>query len=169
MAAFLSSDIPLCPLEGAPRPLEHWLTTFPLAAVVLDPYTHESSWILETARRILSHFKEADVRTTFVVAGTNIEGASKFLGPLSKEFFTLVDPDFHFTTAAAIQSLPAFIIIRQDRSILSSASGWNPDTWKAATSELANMTNWSHPEIPTSEDPAAYKGTTVPETNKNAQ
>ena len=78
-------DIELHPLEGTARPLGQWLTTFPLATVVLDPYTHESSWILDTALRVLAGFRGADVRVSFVVTGTDPEGALRFLGPLADE------------------------------------------------------------------------------------
>ena len=55
-------SIELHPVGGDARPLSQFLTTFPMAAVVLDPFTHESSWLLDTARRILGIFSEADVR-----------------------------------------------------------------------------------------------------------
>ena len=35
---------------------------FHLAIVVLDPYTYESSWILDTATRVLRNFAAADCR-----------------------------------------------------------------------------------------------------------
>ena len=53
VAANPPPDIVLTPLQGDPRPLEQWLTTFNMASVMLDPYTNESSWILPTAVRLL--------------------------------------------------------------------------------------------------------------------
>ena len=48
MATNPPPDLVLTPLGGESRPLQEWLTTFHLASVVLDPYTNESSWILDT-------------------------------------------------------------------------------------------------------------------------
>ena len=55
-------DLELTPVEGEARTLSSFMTTFPLVPVVLDPYTNESSWILDTARRVLTHFKGAGCR-----------------------------------------------------------------------------------------------------------
>ena len=52
----------LTPLDGDPRSLGDYMTTFPLVPVVLDPYTNESAWILDTAHRVLTHFKGAGCR-----------------------------------------------------------------------------------------------------------
>ena len=49
----------LQPLKGDARPLREWLTTFHLASVVIDPFTNESAWILETAARVLHQFADA--------------------------------------------------------------------------------------------------------------
>ena len=61
------ADLELAPLGGDARPLSEWVTNFHLALVVLDPYTNESSWLLETAGRILRSFAQADCRVAFVV------------------------------------------------------------------------------------------------------
>ena len=41
-------DLTLQTLRGPEAPLERWLTTFHLVLVALDPYTHESAWLLPT-------------------------------------------------------------------------------------------------------------------------
>jgi hypothetical protein len=152
-------SIELHPVGGDPRLLSHLLTTFPMAAVVVDPYTHESSWLLDTARRILTVFRGADVRVAFVVAGTDAAGAASFLGPLAHEILTLADPDRSIPRSMDLGSLPAFVAIRQDGSVISTAEGWNPVAWRAAATDLADMTHWSRPEIPSLGDPAPYAGT----------
>ena len=152
-------DIDLHPLQGDARPVSQWLTTFPLAAVVLDPYTHESSWLLDTAHRILTIFREADVRVAFLVTGTGVDGASQFLGPLTDQILTLADPDRSLVRSLGLETLPAFVAIRQNGSIIGSAEGWDPVTWRQAATELADMTMWSRPEIPVAGDPAPYAGT----------
>ncbi|GIT76358.1 MAG: hypothetical protein Ct9H300mP31_08890 [Acidimicrobiaceae bacterium] len=99
-------SIQLQAVGDEPRHLSELLTTFPLAAVIVDPFTHESSWLLDTARRILTVFREADVRVAFVVAGTDSDGASRFLGPLTDEILTLADPDR--SLARSMESWPSF-------------------------------------------------------------
>ena len=152
-------SIELHPVGGEARPLSQFLTTFPLAAVVLDPYTHESSWLLDTAHRILTIFREADVRVAFLVTGAGVDGASQFLGPLTDQILTLADPDRSLVRSLGLKTLPAFVAIRQNGSIIGSAEGWDPVTWRQAATELADMTMWSRPEIPVAGDPAPYAGT----------
>ena len=152
-------SIELHPVGGEARPLSQFLTLFPLAAVVLDPFTHESSWLLDTAHRILTIFREADVRVAFLVTGAGVDGASQFLGPLTDQILTLADPDRSLVRSLGLKTLPAFVAIRQNGSIIGSAEGWDPETWRLAASELADLTSWSRPEIPAAGDPAPYAGT----------
>ena len=77
-------DVTLAPINGDARPLREWLTTFHLASFVLDPYTNESSWILETAARIMRQYKGAAVRVNFLIA-CGAEDAKTFLGPLADD------------------------------------------------------------------------------------
>ena len=59
-----------------------WVTNFHLLLVVIDPFSHENSWIINTASRVLSNFTGADCRVGWLVIG-NAEEASTFLGPHS--------------------------------------------------------------------------------------
>jgi len=154
-------DIELHPLEGTARPLGQWLTTFPLATVVLDPYTHESSWILDTALRILAGFRGADVRVSFVVTGTDPEGALRFLGPLTDEILAFTDPDRSLVEALGLVALPAFVVVRQDGWVVGTAEGWDPVAWRNLADDLAVLTSWSRPEVPAVDDPAPYAGTSA--------
>ena len=83
MASDPSLELTLTPIQGEGRTLEQWLTTFHLVSVVIDPYTNESAWILDTAARIMRSFTGAAVRVNWVVAGTD-EDARAFLGPLAR-------------------------------------------------------------------------------------
>jgi len=114
---------------------------------------------LDTARRILTVFREADVRVAFVVAGTDSDGAARFLGPLTDEILTLADPDRSLARSMELAILPAFVVIRQDGSVIGSAEGWDPLAWREAATSLADITRWSRPEIPAAGDPAPYAGT----------
>jgi hypothetical protein len=51
-----SVDVELTSTASESRPLADWLTTFPLALAVVDPYTHESAWLLDTVARIFRVF-----------------------------------------------------------------------------------------------------------------
>ena len=154
-----SLDIELHPIGGDPLPLSQLLTLFPLAAVVLDPYTHESSWLLDTARRILNEFREADVRVAYLVTGTDDDGAARFLGPLADEILGLADPDRELVRSLDLGTLPALVAIRQDGHLLGAAEGWNPGAWSEVVDALVALTAWSRPEIPAAGDPAPYAGT----------
>ena len=108
-----------------PRTIADWLTTFQLAAVVLDPFTNESAWILDTAGRVLLHFREADCRVAFIVTGTADE-ARQFLGPWADKVLTFADPDRAVVRGLALNELPAFLHIRGDRTVAAAAEGWDP-------------------------------------------
>ena len=86
------SDLTLTTLRGQSHTLLEWLTTFHLVAVLLDPFTSESAWLLPSVARILRTYDEADCRVALVVTCT-AEEAHQFLGPYAKEFLTFVDPD----------------------------------------------------------------------------
>jgi hypothetical protein len=151
-------DLVLTPLHGEARPLEEWLTTFHLVSVVVDPYTNESAWILDTAARILRGFAGSSVRVNFVVA-CSAEEARAYLGPLATEFLVFADPARAFIRALGIQSLPAFVFLRIDGVVASSAEGWKPFEWRAVADAIAATTQWSRPSIPTPDDPSQFDGT----------
>ncbi len=153
----LPSDLQLDPLEGDPRTLADQVTLFQLVAVVLDPYTFESSWLLETARRILHHFNGADCRTAFVLTCDD-DGARSYLGPHVNDEMVFTDPDRTFVTALGIGELPAFVNIDHDRGVVGLAEGWNPEEWRAIAENLAVTMSWSRPEIPRTGDPVPFEG-----------
>ena len=154
------ASIPLNRLEGPSRSLREWVTTFHLLLVVVDPYTHESSWIVETAGRILRSFKEADCRGAWMVLG-NEEHSKEFLGPWESEILTFVDPDLSFARAMQLEKTPALLHFDQSPKLVGSAEGWNPTEWKDIASNLADAMSWSKPIIPNSEDPSPYEGVSV--------
>jgi hypothetical protein len=151
-------DIPLTPLQGTARPLEEWLTTFHLASVVLDPFTNESAWILDTAAKVLRNFMGSSVRVNWVVTGTPDE-ARAFLGPLADEFLTFADPDRELVRSLGLENLPAFVFLRIDGSVAASAEGWDAAAWKRVADEIASTTSWSSLNLPGPGDPVAFHGT----------
>ena len=157
MAQEVSGDVKLTALGGETRTLDEWLTTFQLAVVVLDPYTRESAWLLETAARILMNFREADCRVGWVVTADERD-ARRFLGPWANDLLTFVDPDREFVAALELGRLPALVHIRQDKVVLGVAEGWKPDEWTGVTEQLGRSMSWSHPNIPEAGDPGAFEG-----------
>ncbi len=147
----------LTPLNGEGRPLASWLTTFHLAAVVLDPFTFESSWLLETAGRVLENFRGADCRVAFVVTASADE-AREFLGPWVDQMLTFADPDRELVKGLGLNELPAFVHLRQDGQVAGVAEGWDPSEWRDVASRLAKDMSWSRPLIPAVGDPAPYAG-----------
>lgn len=160
MATDPPAELTLAPINGEARSIEEWLTTFQIAAVVLDPFTNESAWLLETAGRILTHFREADCRVCFIVTGTADE-ARQFLGPWADKVLTFADPDRAAVKALGLNELPAFVQIRQDLTVAGAAEGWDPMEWRAVAGALAKNMSWSAPLIPADGDPTPYAGSPV--------
>jgi hypothetical protein len=157
MATDPPADLVLEPINGEPRTIAGWLTTFQMAAVVLDPFTNESSWLLDTAGRVLLHFREADCRVAFIVTGTADE-ARQFLGPWADKVLTFADPGRATVRALSLNELPAFVHIRGDRTVAAAAEGWDPEQWRKVAESLAENNSWSTPLIPANGDPSPYAG-----------
>ncbi len=153
-----STDIELTSLSGSERALDQWLITFPMILVVVDPYTYESSWILDTARRLFLEYRAADCRTAFL-STADVDGTRSFLGPLADEFLAFADPDRAVVAELGLELLPAFVAIRQDTKIVGAAEGWNPQEWDQVTDDFSELLGWNSPPVPVNGDPAAYPGT----------
>lgn len=153
-----SLDLVLTPLKGEARPLREWLTTFHLAPVVLDPYTNESAWILETAARIMRQFAGAAVRVNFLIT-CDADDARTFLGPLAEEFLVFCDPERTAVKALGFGELPAFLLVQSNGTIPVAAQGWNPSEWREVAARIAALTSWSKPTLPAPGDPGAFRGT----------
>jgi hypothetical protein len=157
VAEQVPETVSLTALTGDVAPLDDWLTMFQLAVVVIDPYTSESSWLLDTAGGLLTEFKQADCRVAWVVTA-DAEDARTFLGPWADELLTFCDPDRTFVRAVGLGRLPAFVHLRQDRVVVSTAEGWDPPAWDAAIAGLTQMMSWSKVEVPPPGAPAPFAG-----------
>jgi hypothetical protein len=157
MATDPPASLTLTPLAGQPRPLGDWVTQFHLVVVVLDPFTYESAWLIETAGRVLTEYSTADCRVGWVVTGT-AEEAREFLGPWSERLLTFVDPDRELVRACAIGTLPALLHFNTAAQLEGIAEGWDPDAWRKVTERLSQLMSWSRPLIPGRGDPAPYEG-----------
>ena len=153
-------DLELTPLEGETRTLGDFMTTFPLVPVVLDPYTNESAWILDTAHRVLTHFKGAGCRPCWIVT-CGVDDAKTYLGPYADEFLSFADPSRNAAKALGVEEAPALLLVRMDGEVTAKAEGWNSDEWRDVTEAIAEMTHWSRPPMPAVGDPATYSGTPI--------
>ncbi len=151
-------DVVLHPLTGKDRTLREQVGLFHLVTVVLDPYTYESSWLLETAGRILTNFANADCRACLTVT-TDDAGAREFLGPWADRLMVFCDPDRQLVAGLGLKELPAFVHVAHDLSIAGVAEGWDPETWRPIAENLADVLSWSRPAIPAPGDPVPFAGT----------
>jgi hypothetical protein len=151
------AELELHPIGGEARTMEEQTALFHLVLVVLDPYTHESAWILETAGRILEGFLGADCRVAWLVTAGEADAAT-FLGPWAERILTFCDPDRTAVEALGVEQIPALVHIGNDRSIIGQADGWDPATWKPVTDNLARMMSWSRAIYPKPGDPVAFEG-----------
>ncbi len=158
VAANPSTDLQLTALNGKTYSLSAYLIQYQLLAVVLDPFTNESAWVLKTAARILENFDQADCRVAFVVAGATPDEAKQFLGPFADRILTFPDPDRTIVKAFAFSALPAVVHVDNSGAVVNAAEGWDPDTWQAVTDALAKEMSWTGPVLPAPGDPARFAG-----------
>jgi hypothetical protein len=150
-------DLVLTPLQGDGKTVAEWLTLFNLLSVVVDPFTNESAWILETADRVLFDLRGAGVRVNWVVAGTADE-ARAFLGPLAEAHLTFSDPERQFVRALGLERLPAIVYLLSDGSVEAAAEGWHAGRWRDVLRRVATIEAWTVPAIPLPTDPQPYEG-----------
>lgn len=157
VAIDVPAGLKLQPIGAEARPVEEWTITFQLLAVVLDPYTYESAWVLETAGRILEHFQGASVRNAFVLT-CGEDDAKAFLGPWAKRVLTFVDPEREFVKACGLDRLPALVHLRQDLVIEAAAEGWEPMAWRAIGHEVAREAQLDQAHHPLPQGPRPLRG-----------
>jgi hypothetical protein len=157
MATDPPADLKLTPIGGEPRTIREWLVTFHLCTVVLDPFTNESSWLLETAGRFLATYAAADVRVAWIVTGTEAE-ARQFLGPWAERLLTFPDPDREVVQAFGLTELPALVHLNTSGAVEGAAEGWDPDEWRAVADNLSRILSWTRPVLPGPGDPVAFAG-----------
>ena len=154
-----SSTLTLATDRGEEQSLGQWLTTFNMLAVVIDPYTHQSGWILPTADRLFNHYREADIRCAFIVASDGA-GARQYLGKFGSRYLTLVDPERTLIGELGLEFLPALVHLDQGCNVLGSAEGWDPPQWASVVDGVESAMAWrSRPLIPAMGDPGPFAGT----------
>ncbi len=153
------AELVLDSLRGEGYALRDWLTSYPMLLVAIDPYTHESSWILETAGRLLDHYAPADVRVGWV-ATTSEEGCRQFLGEWADRYLVFPDPDRDVVSAFGVERMPALVYVRGD-GWTEVVDGWEPTDWRNLAVQLSKQLQWTRPIIPRPGDPTPYRGTPV--------
>lgn len=157
MATNPPADLLLSPVGATPRTVRQWLTTFQLCMVVVDPFTYESAWLLETADRLLRAYAAADVRVAWLVTAT-AEEATQFLGPYADGLLVFADPDREAVKALGLEVLPALVNLNGSGALEGVAEGWDPLAWRAVCENLSRLLHWTVPVIPQVGDPATYAG-----------
>ncbi len=152
------AEVELKPLGGEPVSLANQTRLFQLLAVVLDPYTEESSWLLRTAARILEEFAEADCRTAWIIT-CGEDDARTFLGPYTERFLTFCDEDRSVVKALGLSQLPALVAVGTNGEVIGSADGWDPPAWREITDEMSRILAWTKPVFPLPGDPIGFPGT----------
>ncbi len=153
------ADLEIKSLGGTGYKLRDWLTSYPFLLVAIDPYTAESSWILDSAVRIFDHFSPADIRVGFVCTAEEA-GCKEFLGPLAERYMTIGDPDRNIVTSFGLQRLPGLVHVRAD-GYLQTADGWDPKTWSSITDWVATILAWSKLSLGVAGEPSPYNGSPV--------
>ena len=146
-------------IDGESYKLRDWLTSYPFLLVAIDPYTVQSSWILDTASEIFDHFTPADVRVGWICSADS-DGCSEFLGPLADRYLTIADPDHKTTKALGVEALPSLIHIRSD-GYLQRADGWDPTAWKKICDWVAKIAAWNEMSLRKPNMPGSYAGTPI--------
>ena len=161
MATDPPQDLVLAPLKGDEHTVREWLTTFHLAFVALDPYSHQSAWLLDTAMRVLTTFDQADVRVAVVVTAP-VGDALEFLGPYANDVLVFLDPDRKVVNAFGLERLPAIVHLGMDGTVVNAAEGWDPKEWRTVVNHLAKVTSWLAPVLPGPRDPGPFEGAPAP-------
>jgi hypothetical protein len=155
-------NLVLTPINGKGRPVSAWVSMFHLVFVALTPWNERSRWIIDTAGRVFETYDEADCRVAWLVAGGTEADARRFLGPWANEVLTFLDPDFEAVRAFGLETLPAFVHVGMDGSVVNAVEGWDPQGWRTLTHELSRVLAWTAPPIPWPGDPAPFEGAPVP-------
>ena len=108
--------------------------------------------------KAIQAFSGAAVRVNILIACGSDE-AQQFLGPLAQEFLVFCDPDRTFVRGLGLGTLPAFVFVQADGTVVATAEGWNPSEWRAVAKSIADTTAWKAPTIPAASDPSPFHGT----------
>ena len=156
MAKNPDPELKLTTSAGVTRTLDDWSTMFHLCLVVLPARTEAAAFV-PIGMRLFSVFGDADCRFAFVVAGPETV-AKRLLGEAESKVVTFVDPDLELVESLGLEHLPAFVLLRQDTSLVAASEGWDPKDWQRVAKETARVLAWTVPEVSRPGDPAPSPG-----------
>jgi hypothetical protein len=138
------------------RTLDDWTTVFNIAVIVL-PDRPEGALFIPVIERIYATFGASDVRTLVCVPSTKAI-AKRILGTGVDKWLVWCDPDHAFVNSLGLERLPAFLMLRQDTSLVTAAQGWSPTEWQRVAHEIAKKEHWTSPQVSAKGDPAPTPG-----------
>lgn len=156
MAKNPDPELKLTTSAGVTRTLDDWSTMFHLCLVVLPARTEAAAFV-PVGLRMFQVFGDADCRFAFVVAGPETV-AKRLLGEAEAKVVTFVDPDLELVKSLGLEHLPAFVLLRQDTSLVTATEGWDPKDWQRVARETAKLLAWTVPEVARAGDPAPFPG-----------
>jgi hypothetical protein len=142
--------------KGVTRTLDDWSTMFHLCLVVL-PARAEARPFVPIGLRLFATFGDADARFAFVVTGPEVV-AARLLGDAADQVVTFIDPDLELVRSLGLERLPAFVLLRQDTTMVAAAEGWEPKEWQRVAREVGRVLAWTVPEVRAEGDPLAFAG-----------
>jgi len=142
--------------KGVTRTLDDWSTVFHLCLVIL-PARSEASVYVPIGERIFATIGDADARASFVVTGPE-SIVPRLLGAAAERDVTFVDPDLELVHSLGLELLPAFVLLRQDTTLVTATEGWQPREWQRVAREVARVLAWTVPEIRRAGDPPPFAG-----------
>ena len=156
MAKSPDPTLKLTTSKGVTRTLDDWSTMFHLCLVVL-PARPEAAAYVPIGLRLFATFGDADCRFAFVVTGPE-RIATRLLGEAEDRVVTFVDPDLELVSSLGLERLPAFVLLRQDTTLVAAAEGWRPKEWQSVAREAGKVLAWTVPEVRGPGDPAPFEG-----------
>ena len=156
MATNPDPELKLTTSRGVTRTLDDWSTMFHLCLIVL-PARSEAAAFVPIGMRLFDVFGDADCKFAFVVTGPE-SVAHRLLGDAERRVLTFVDPDLELVKSLGLERLPAFVLLRQDTTLVTSTDGWNPKEWQRVARETGRMLDWTVPEVSQPGDPAPFAG-----------
>jgi hypothetical protein len=142
--------------RGVTRTLDDWSTMFHLCLVVL-PARAEAAAYVPIGMRMFKVFGDADCRFAFVVTGPE-SVAKRLLGEHESKVVTFVDPDLELVKSLGLERVPAFVLLRQDTTLVTATEGWDPREWQRVARETAKLLAWTVPDVSAPGDPAPFGG-----------
>ena len=156
MAKNPDPSLPLTSYKGVTRSLDDWTTVFNIAVIVV-PDRPEGAAFVPVIDRIFATFGDSDVRTIVCVPSTKAI-TKRILGDAVDRWLVWCDADRAFVESLGLERLPAFLMLRQDTTLVTAAQGWSPTEWQRVANEIAHREHWTTPIVLGRGDPAPTPG-----------